>query len=402
MVVAKGADLVARRIREIAEEHKIPIVENPPLARALYATVELDERSAAGALQGGRRDHWLRHAAAPRRRVPSEGVRRRLPCGRVGRDGQLADLAIGVPHSTTVAVLHAASTRRYRRRHCRLSRWRRGDLAPPGDDADRRDRGRCGRWLRHAGGLVAPVAGREVGAIARLERTVRDERHKVVDFVERRRSASIRSTSRPLPVRQPDSPAWLGTTPANSSAVTRASRFPRRCAAARPAAPADPFGGPQAVDAQLRGLQGRDAARLYRPDHGARRRTPTCAPAPSSSDLTPEREMGTALRRSRAALPALLRGGAGRHRADRRRRPAGGGEPGVRAGRPRRSAAIGRAAGRADRHRGTAASGRAADSGRWRAPRPVRARSACRQGARDRRSRVPRPARARRHRPRRR
>ncbi len=41
-VVAKGADLVALRIREIAEEHEVPIVENPPLARALYATVEID------------------------------------------------------------------------------------------------------------------------------------------------------------------------------------------------------------------------------------------------------------------------------------------------------------------------------------------------------------------------
>lgn len=42
-VVAKGADLVARRIRELAQEHKVPIVENPPLARALFATVELDQ-----------------------------------------------------------------------------------------------------------------------------------------------------------------------------------------------------------------------------------------------------------------------------------------------------------------------------------------------------------------------
>lgn len=41
-VVAKGTDLVALRIREIAEEHDVPIVENPPLARALYATVEID------------------------------------------------------------------------------------------------------------------------------------------------------------------------------------------------------------------------------------------------------------------------------------------------------------------------------------------------------------------------
>ena len=42
-LVAKGTDLVARRIRELAEECKIPIVSNPPLARALYASVELDQ-----------------------------------------------------------------------------------------------------------------------------------------------------------------------------------------------------------------------------------------------------------------------------------------------------------------------------------------------------------------------
>ena len=41
--VAKGVDLVALKIREIAREHDIPIVENVPLARALYATVEIDD-----------------------------------------------------------------------------------------------------------------------------------------------------------------------------------------------------------------------------------------------------------------------------------------------------------------------------------------------------------------------
>ncbi len=41
--VAKGADLIALKIREVAGEHNIPIVENVPLARALYATVEIDE-----------------------------------------------------------------------------------------------------------------------------------------------------------------------------------------------------------------------------------------------------------------------------------------------------------------------------------------------------------------------
>lgn len=41
--VAKGADAVAFRIRELAKEHDVPIVENPPLARALFSSVEVDE-----------------------------------------------------------------------------------------------------------------------------------------------------------------------------------------------------------------------------------------------------------------------------------------------------------------------------------------------------------------------
>jgi flagellar biosynthesis protein FlhB len=42
LCVAKGVDAVARRIREVALEHAVPVVENPPLARALHATVEID------------------------------------------------------------------------------------------------------------------------------------------------------------------------------------------------------------------------------------------------------------------------------------------------------------------------------------------------------------------------
>lgn len=41
--VAKGVDNLAFKIREIAREHDIPIVENVPLARALYATVDIDQ-----------------------------------------------------------------------------------------------------------------------------------------------------------------------------------------------------------------------------------------------------------------------------------------------------------------------------------------------------------------------
>ena len=40
-VVAKGADLIAARIREIATEHSVPVFEAPPLARALHHNVEI-------------------------------------------------------------------------------------------------------------------------------------------------------------------------------------------------------------------------------------------------------------------------------------------------------------------------------------------------------------------------
>ena len=42
VVVAKGVDAIALKIREIAGEHNIPMVENRPLARALYASAEID------------------------------------------------------------------------------------------------------------------------------------------------------------------------------------------------------------------------------------------------------------------------------------------------------------------------------------------------------------------------
>jgi len=39
----KGIDALALRIRAVAEEHDVPVVENPPLARALHAAVEIDD-----------------------------------------------------------------------------------------------------------------------------------------------------------------------------------------------------------------------------------------------------------------------------------------------------------------------------------------------------------------------
>jgi flagellar biosynthetic protein FlhB len=41
--LAKGIDTIALKIREVAAAHNIPVVENPPLARALHATVEMDQ-----------------------------------------------------------------------------------------------------------------------------------------------------------------------------------------------------------------------------------------------------------------------------------------------------------------------------------------------------------------------
>jgi flagellar biosynthetic protein FlhB len=41
--VAKGVDALALKIREVAREHDVPVVENPPLARTLHASVEVDQ-----------------------------------------------------------------------------------------------------------------------------------------------------------------------------------------------------------------------------------------------------------------------------------------------------------------------------------------------------------------------
>jgi flagellar biosynthetic protein FlhB len=43
-VIAKGADLVALRIRDMAKEHKVPVLQSPMLARALYAHTEIDQQ----------------------------------------------------------------------------------------------------------------------------------------------------------------------------------------------------------------------------------------------------------------------------------------------------------------------------------------------------------------------
>src|SRR5690606_8269897 len=43
VVVAKGVDLIALKIREIAEKHAIPVIEDKLLARSMYDVVEVDQ-----------------------------------------------------------------------------------------------------------------------------------------------------------------------------------------------------------------------------------------------------------------------------------------------------------------------------------------------------------------------
>jgi flagellar biosynthetic protein FlhB len=51
VVVAKGAELFARQIKAIAHANNIPVIENPPLARALYQLVDIDQEIPANLYQ---------------------------------------------------------------------------------------------------------------------------------------------------------------------------------------------------------------------------------------------------------------------------------------------------------------------------------------------------------------
>ncbi len=64
-VVAKGTDLVALRIRELAREHGVPVLEAPPLARALYRHCRARPRNSGRAVHRRGRGAGLRLPAAP-------------------------------------------------------------------------------------------------------------------------------------------------------------------------------------------------------------------------------------------------------------------------------------------------------------------------------------------------
>jgi len=42
-IIAKGADIIAENIKKVGKEHSVPVVENKPLARALYDSVDVGD-----------------------------------------------------------------------------------------------------------------------------------------------------------------------------------------------------------------------------------------------------------------------------------------------------------------------------------------------------------------------
>ena len=97
--VAKGTDLIALKIREIAKEHDIPIVENVPLARALHASRGSRRRNPGGALSCGRRGHRLRHGPQTRTFRPAgmKSLRNRTEMACDRGNNRLMDLRLAGP-----------------------------------------------------------------------------------------------------------------------------------------------------------------------------------------------------------------------------------------------------------------------------------------------------------------
>ena len=82
-VVAKGADLLALKIRDLAKEHKVPVLQSPPLARALYAHSEIDQEIPARLFSAVAQVlawvYQLRDAAAQGRMVAADAPTPEVP-----------------------------------------------------------------------------------------------------------------------------------------------------------------------------------------------------------------------------------------------------------------------------------------------------------------------------------
>ena len=81
IVLTKGVDLIALKIRAIAEAHDVPVVEDKPLARSLHAAVDGRAADPGGVLSCGRRDR-APHSAEEIRMGSTKGVAASCPGAR--------------------------------------------------------------------------------------------------------------------------------------------------------------------------------------------------------------------------------------------------------------------------------------------------------------------------------
>ncbi len=77
-VVAKGQDLIAFRIREIAADHGVPVIADPPLARSLHATVEVGHQIPEELFQAVAQVLAYVYRVAGRRRMPAAALPERV------------------------------------------------------------------------------------------------------------------------------------------------------------------------------------------------------------------------------------------------------------------------------------------------------------------------------------
>ena len=108
-VVAKGADLLALRIRDIARDAKVPVLRLPPLARALYAHVEIDREVPAALFAAVAQVlayvYQLRAALGGRSPMPAAVPEIDLP---PGLDPHEARIAAGLPGETAKGAVGGA------------------------------------------------------------------------------------------------------------------------------------------------------------------------------------------------------------------------------------------------------------------------------------------------------
>ena len=155
-VLAKGRNLLAEEIKAEARWAGVPIIENPPLARSLYRSVEVGQADSGRSLCSGGRDSGLslpparggRAARAPRPR--SRGPRQRS-----GRRPARSGVRPAAADSQEVRNEHDSLGRRYPARRSRSAAAARVRAAAGGHQRD----------LRHAGAAAGRRPGLSAGAL---------------------------------------------------------------------------------------------------------------------------------------------------------------------------------------------------------------------------------------------